>query len=180
LLAGSQRQFRKARDDLLAVRGAERSDLRKKTVNNSDELMPRQGRIELSTSSLPRAINRKGLLGTPRAHSDLARGAGIGGMSACAASLDLITASHCRIGKGDQGPGAHPPPHCVRAKAEAGVPGPTAVATNARRAGAAKRIDVQNCRSTFAPFSAPCCARVLLFRAGGTARRSPRVSLTFQ
>jgi hypothetical protein len=62
---------------LLAIRGAERSDLRKKTVNNSDELMPPQGRIELSTSSLPRAINRKGLLGAPRAHPDLARGAGI-------------------------------------------------------------------------------------------------------
>jgi len=66
----------------LAVHGAERSDLRKKTVNNSDELMAPQERIELSTSSLPRAINRKGLLGTPRAHPDLARVVGIGSMSA--------------------------------------------------------------------------------------------------
>jgi hypothetical protein len=67
---------------LLALRGAERSDLRKKTVNNSDELMVLQERIELSTSPYqgdkPRRIAR---LGPPRARPDFARGVEIGGKS---------------------------------------------------------------------------------------------------
>ena len=54
LLAAPHRQLGKARGDLLSQREAAQSDLRRKTVDNSNELMVLQERIELSTSPLPR------------------------------------------------------------------------------------------------------------------------------
>jgi hypothetical protein len=66
----------------LAIRGAERSDLRKKTVNNSDELMVLQERIELSTSPYQRdKPQRIARLGPPRARPDFARVVEVGGKS---------------------------------------------------------------------------------------------------